>query len=94
MNPEFEKRQNQVLELLEILTTHAEEQQKLFVFIGGSAIQSTLKEPKRLSIDLDLFYTGTPDELIAIIPKEYVVTKKSELPMLMDLIKQAYEKNR
>ena len=76
MNPEFEKRQAQVFELLEILISHAEKQEKLLVFIGGSAIQSILKEPKRLSIDLDLFYSGTPDELVATIPLEYVVAKK------------------
>lgn len=76
MNKEFAQRQAQVLELLGIITEFSESKQKTLVFIGGSAVQVILKQPQRLSIDLDIFYDGIPDELITAIPKEYVVTKK------------------
>ena len=76
MNQEFAQRQAQVLELLGIISAFAETKQKTLVFLGGSAVQVILKQPQRLSIDLDIFYDGTPDELITAIPKEYVVTKK------------------
>jgi len=76
MNQEFAQRQAQVLELLGIVSTSAEANHKTLVFIGGSAVQVILKQPQRLSIDLDIFYDGVPDDLVTSIPKEYVVTKK------------------
>lgn len=76
MNDEFAKRQAQVLELLGVLSKNAEKQKETLVFIGGSAVQTILKKPQRLSIDLDIYYSGKPDALMAMIPEDYKVQKR------------------
>ncbi|HLC68330.1 MAG TPA: nucleotidyl transferase AbiEii/AbiGii toxin family protein [Candidatus Bilamarchaeaceae archaeon] len=60
MNKDFEKRSNEVFEVLAILA----KLDKQIVFLGGSAIQAILPEQKRLSIDLDISYFGETDKLI------------------------------
>ncbi|MDO8428227.1 MAG: nucleotidyl transferase AbiEii/AbiGii toxin family protein [Candidatus Diapherotrites archaeon] len=76
MNTEFEKRQMQVFELLELLASRAKTENKTLVFIGGSAIQAVLKKPRRLSIDLDLFYDGKPEPLLSVLESDYQVEKR------------------
>jgi len=60
VNKDFEKRSNEVFEVLAILA----KLDKQIVFLGGSAIQAILPEQKRLSIDLDISYFGETDKLI------------------------------
>lgn len=60
MNREFERRSREVLSVLSILV----ETDRRVVFLGGSAIQATLRQPRRLSIDLDISYQGAPEKLI------------------------------
>lgn len=61
MNEEFEKRSNAVFEALGVLVSAAPG----LVFLGGSAIQALLQTPKRLSIDLDVSYSGNVERLIS-----------------------------
>ncbi len=66
MNSEFKKRQAEVLEILSILAREAEKAGETLVFIGGSAVQTAaLKQPRRLSIDLDLYYSGDAETLLS-----------------------------
>ncbi len=66
MNSEFQKRQNEVLEILSILAREAVAASETLVFIGGSAVQAAaLKQPRRLSIDLDLYYSGNAEALLS-----------------------------
>ncbi len=66
MNLEFKKRQAEVLEILSILAREAKMTGETLVFIGGSAVQTAaLKQPRRLSIDLDLYYSGNADALLS-----------------------------
>lgn len=60
MNKEFEKRSKEVFEVLSLLV----KLDKQIIFLGGSAIQAMLPEQKRLSIDLDISYSGEVDKLI------------------------------
>lgn len=80
MNPEFEKRHNQALRLLAILAKHAEESHHLLIFLGGSAVQASLKRPRRLSIDLDLYYAGDAGELLKTLEPAYRVEKRPTQP--------------
>lgn len=76
MNSDFEKRQKQVLAILKTLAEQANTQKQLLVFIGGSAVQSALPKPQRLSIDLDLFYDGDAEQLLTVLTPEYLVQKR------------------
>lgn len=60
MNEDFQKRSNAVFEKLRILVRIDPN----IVFLGGSAIQVLLKTPKRLSIDLDIAYSGDIQKFI------------------------------
>jgi hypothetical protein len=77
MNREFAKRQAQVLEVLEILVREASARKETLVFLGGSAIQTAvLKEPKRLSVDLDIHYSGDTAKLLGALGGDYKVDKR------------------
>jgi len=76
MNPEFKKRQEQVLEILSLLSKEAEKQKQLLVFIGGSAVQAILPEPMRLSIDLDAHYSGEPEKLLDCLKPDFAVSER------------------
>ena len=58
MNKDFEARHNEALHILSILTKEAEKFDQDLVFLGGSAVQAVLKNPRRLSIDLDVYCSG------------------------------------
>jgi hypothetical protein len=60
LNKDFEKRSREVFEVLSLLVKI----DKQIIFLGGSAIQATLPEQKRLSIDLDISYAGDTEKLI------------------------------
>ncbi len=81
MNKEFEKRSKEVFEVLSILVKI----DKGIIFLGGSAIQATLPEQKRLSIDLDISYSDETDKLIHGLENAgYVVVKrKSRNPIFV-----------
>ncbi len=68
-----------MLEVFRLLTEEAKRQKEDFVFIGGSAVQSVVKNPRRLSIDLDAWYSGNPDDLMASLGSEYVVTPRKNV---------------
>ena len=73
MNKEFERRSKEVFEVLSILVKI----DKRIIFLGGSAIQATLPEQKRLSIDLDISYSDEIDKLIRGLENAgYVVLKR------------------
>jgi len=76
MNPEFERQQKQVLSLLELLAKQARKLKATLVFIGGSAVHMRLREPKRLSIDLDLYFDGKSEELLAVLAPGYSLTQR------------------
>lgn len=77
MNKQFARRQAEVLEILKLLAIEAADKKKTLVFIGGSAIQvALLKQPKRLSVDLDIYYNGAAEELIGVLRKDYVIEKR------------------
>ncbi|OIO21775.1 hypothetical protein AUJ17_01170 [Candidatus Micrarchaeota archaeon CG1_02_47_40] len=78
MNEEFERRSKAVFEKLRILSRITPD----IVFLGGSAIQALLKTPKRLSIDLDIAYSGDVQKLIKELEKEgcEVKQRKSRAP--------------
>lgn len=65
MNKEFEKRAKTVFHALSLLA----EIDPRVVFLGGSAIQSLLKKPKRLSIDLDIAFPGDMGQFIEGLAK-------------------------
>ncbi len=71
MKPDFAQRHDLVLDLFRILTAEAKAQKQNLVFIGGSAVQSVLKKPRRLSIDLDVWYSGDSDALMASLGPEF-----------------------
>ena len=74
MNEEFKRRQDEVLVILQALSEMAP---KPLVFIGGSAIQTAvLKVPKRLSVDLDLFYSDDIFPLLSRLGKEYKIGRR------------------
>lgn len=73
MNKEFEKRHGQALEVLSFLSERAREEKETLVFLGGSAIQAILKQPRRLSIDLDIYYSGETKPLISSLEHDFKV---------------------
>lgn len=77
MNPEFQKRQNQVFDILEKLSVQARKEKKALVFIGGSAVHATLPKPVRLSIDLDAYYSGDSARLLECLRPEFEVGKRA-----------------
>lgn len=81
MNRDFEKRSAAVFEVLSVLV-------KIdpgIIFLGGSAIQATLPEQKRLSIDLDVSYLGETGKLIHELENAgYTITqRKSHNPIFV-----------
>ncbi|MBI5047197.1 nucleotidyl transferase AbiEii/AbiGii toxin family protein [Candidatus Micrarchaeota archaeon] len=73
MNKDFEKRSKEVFEVLSVLVKI----DKNIIFLGGSAIQATLPEQKRLSIDLDISYSGETEKLIqGLETVGYKITKR------------------
>lgn len=73
MNKEFERRSREVFRLLSVLV----KTDRQVVFLGGSAIQATLKRPRRLSIDLDISYATAPEKLVEGLKKAgYLVQGK------------------
>ncbi len=60
MNKQFQERSKTVFDALCIL---AKIDGKI-IFLGGSAIQAILEKPKRLSIDLDVSYSGEVQKLV------------------------------
>lgn len=81
MNKDFEKRNKEVFEVLSVLIRL----DSGVIFLGGSAIQATLQEQKRLSIDLDISYQEETEKLIRGLEKDgYKVTKrKSHNPIFV-----------
>jgi len=81
LNKDFEKRSKEVFEVLSILAKI----DNSIIFIGGSAIQATLPEQKRLSIDLDISYSGETEKLVQGLEKVgYTITKrKSRNPIFV-----------
>lgn len=78
MNEDFKRRSDAVFENLRILVGIDSN----IIFLGGSAIQALLKTPKRLSIDLDIAYSGEVQKLIKELEKEgyEVKQRKSRVP--------------
>ena len=78
MNEDFERRSKAVFEKLRILVRIAPD----IVFLGGSAIQALLETPKRLSIDLDVAYSGEIQTIITELENEgyEVKQRKSRVP--------------
>lgn len=68
-----------VKEVLNLLTLEAQARGQTLIFIGGSAIQEQLTKIRRLSVDLDLYYTGNSDELLFNLPAEYEVKPRKGL---------------
>ncbi len=65
MNKEFAARSKAVFEVLSEIVKIDDS----IIFLGGSAIQATLPEPRRLSIDLDVSYGKNPEKLVEILGK-------------------------
>jgi hypothetical protein len=86
VNKEFEVRHNEVLHILSLLSKEAEKLREELVFLGGSAVQAVLSNPKRLSIDLDVYYSGDAGKLTEIlVPAGYKNTqRKSRSPELFE----------
>lgn len=103
MNKEFEARHNETLHILALLSKEAEKLNEKLIFLGGSAVQAILKNPKRLSIDLDVYYSGDVSKLIAFLEKigyrntqrtslspemfEFHTTRKNSIMVKMDFFK-------
>lgn len=78
MNRQFAERQAQVLEILEILAKEASKRKETLVFMGGSAVQAAaLKKPRRLSVDLDVYYSGNAQELLEVLKGGYSIEKRA-----------------
>jgi len=80
------------MDILEMLSKKSAANKELLVFIGGSAIQTAaLEKPKRLSIDLDIYYSGDAPKLLAILKPECEVsprpTKQTELFDFYNVVK-------
>ncbi len=75
MNSEFKKRHDLVFEILSVLSGEARGQDKKLVFIGGSAVQAILPKAIRLSIDLDVHYSGNPKKLVGCLQPEFEVNE-------------------
>jgi len=71
MNREFEKRAKTVFHALSLLV----EIDPRVVFLGGSAIQTLLEKPRRLSIDLDISFAGEVKPLLEGLEKAGYVVK-------------------
>lgn len=86
MNREFKVRHNEALHILSLLTNEAERIGEDLVFLGGSAVQAVLKNPKRLSIDLDVYYSGDTGALTkALEQSRYINTmRKSRSPEMFE----------
>ena len=67
VNREFEARHNEALRILSLLSKEAERLDEDLVFLGGSAVQAILRNLKRLSIDLDVYYSGDAGKLITVL---------------------------
>jgi hypothetical protein len=81
LHKEFLRRHDLVLETLEPLNQAAKDQGGKFVFAGGSAVQTLLPRPPRLSIDLDAYTNIEPAELVkSLSPSHVIAPKKSSLP--------------
>jgi len=77
MNKQFAERQAQVLAILEALAMEAARKKEILVFLGGSAVQTmALKKAGRLSVDLDVYYSGNAGELLGVLGSEYQVGKR------------------
>lgn len=77
MNRQFAERQEHVLAILEILAKEAARREETLVFIGGSAIQTmVLKKARRLSVDLDVYYSENASELLGVLGNDYQVGKR------------------
>lgn len=77
MNRQFAERQEQVLMILAVLAKEAVRRKETLVFIGGSAVQAAvLKKAMRLSVDLDIYYSGNASELLSTLGSEYLVEKR------------------
>jgi len=77
LNIEFKRRQEQVLEVLRILSQVAKQKRKILVFLGGSAIQTAvLSSPKRLSVDLDVYYDGNIEGLMAALRNSHTIEQR------------------
>lgn len=78
---EFELRHNEVLRILALLSAEAAARKEELVFLGGSAVQATLENAKRVSIDLDVYYSGDTGQLVRFLEargrgaEKYVVTR-------------------
>lgn len=88
LNKELRKRSKEVVRVLAVLSKKAKEESGELILLGGSAVQALLKEPKRLSVDLDLYYSGEPKNLVEALRRAGydVVRRKSPSP-LFDLYK-------
>ncbi len=86
MNKEFEARHNETLQILSLLSKEAERFNEILVFLGGSAVQAILRNPKRLSIDLDVYYSGNTEKLVAVLETEGYrsISRKSFDPSLFE----------
>ncbi len=73
MNLGFEKRQKLVLAVLKQLSIESKKKRQTLVFVGGSAANAILPKAKRLSIDLDVHYSGKPLELLDCLKPEYEI---------------------
>jgi hypothetical protein len=103
VNRGFEARHNEVLRILSLLTKEAERLDKDLIFLGGSAVQAVLSNPKRLSIDLDAYFSGDAGKLITVLESsgyrntarnsfnpgifEFHTTRKSDVMVKMDFLK-------
>jgi hypothetical protein len=70
LNKEFRKRWESALQILSILAPEAKKRKQTLIFLGGSAVQSSLHEPRRVSIDLDVYYSGDKAPLIELLEKK------------------------
>ncbi len=93
MNLDFQARHGQALALLSLLSKEAEKRGQLLVFLGGSAVQATLSNPRRLSVDLDVYYDGDAKELLRVLEPEYELEARPTLPTeLFDFYKASKDR--
>jgi hypothetical protein len=76
MNPQFEARQQNVLEILNRLSAESKKLKQTLIFVGGSAVQSVLPKPARLSIDLDVHYSGKTRQLLECLEPEFEIESR------------------
>lgn len=75
MKSELENRYKLALEILVTLSKQASALGETLVFIGGTAVQLRLKQNKRLSIDLEFYYSEDNGELLKVLEPEFKVSK-------------------